>query len=97
MPPTSTIPTSTTSPTPHGTVQNPHERLQERLARLEENMYFQESTIKELNEALTLQQGQLDTLERKLSQALEKLNDVQSMVDQGPESTVPPHSVQRNL
>lgn len=72
-------------------------RLQERLTRLEETVYFQESTIQQLNEALTLQQGQLDSLERQLRNALEKLEDVQAMVDQGGEATVPPHSVQRNL
>ncbi|MEG2172979.1 MAG: SlyX family protein [Desulfovibrionaceae bacterium] len=71
------------------------EELQARMARLEETLYFQENTLKQLNEALTLQQYQLDTVERQLRQALEKLNDVQSMVDQGGEASLPPHSVQK--
>lgn len=69
----------------------------ERLSRLEETIYFQDKTIKELNEALTQQQFQLEGLEKKLDQAHEGLKDVQQMLDQGGESTVPPHSVQKSF
>lgn len=77
-----------------------YEHLQDRVARLEEILYFQENTTKELNEALTQQQFQMDTIEKRLSAALEKLDDVQAMVDQaggGAELTVPPHSVQKSF
>lgn len=77
-----------------------YEHLQARIARLEEILYFQENTIKELNEALTQQQFQMDTVEKRLYAALQKLDDVQAMVDHaggGAEQTVPPHSVQQSF
>lgn len=43
---------------------------EERLTRLEELNFFQEEQLKELNAALTAQQGQLDRLEQQLSDAL---------------------------
>lgn len=73
------------------------EHLQRRMARMEETLFFQESTISDLNEALTQQQFQLDSLTKKLQQTLEKLDDVQSLLDQGGELTVPPHSVQKSF
>lgn len=73
------------------------EQLQSRITRLEETIFFQESTISTLNEALTLQQFQLDRVEKQVRQLLEKLDDVQSMLDQGGELTVPPHSVQKSF
>lgn len=74
-----------------------YEHLQSRVARLEEILYFQENSLKELNEALTEQQFQMDTVEKRLSAALQKLEDVQAQVDQGGELTVPPHSVQKSF
>lgn len=73
------------------------EQLHSRLARMEETLFFQEKTIGTLNEALTQQQFQLDRVEKHLQQTLEKLDDVQSMLDQGGELTVPPHSVQKSF
>ncbi|MDD6248212.1 SlyX family protein, partial [Desulfovibrio piger] len=39
---------------------------EERIIRLEELAYFQEERLRELNEALTAQQQQIDTLEHRL-------------------------------
>ena len=41
---------------------------EERIIRLEELAYFQEERLRELNEALTAQQQQIDTLEQRLEQ-----------------------------
>ena len=63
-----------------------------RLDRLEEQVFFQEKTINELNEALTEQQKQMDALELRLQRAEERVRSLWDQLGQdGGETTVPPH------
>ncbi len=66
----------------------------QRVDLLEEGQYFQEKNLKELHEALTLQQKQIDVLEKKLHRLEEKLASVLHLADgQGIVQTLPPHSL----
>ncbi len=67
--------------------------LDERLSRLEETNFFQETTIAALNEALIRQQFQIDALEKRLAVSEERLRELQELLDDGGEAVVPPHSV----
>ena len=62
-----------------------------RLARLEEQSYFQEQAIAELNQALTRQQFQLDEMEKRLALAEERIAVLLPLLDDGGPSTPPPH------
>lgn len=65
--------------------------LEERLTRLEETVYFQEQTLRELNDALARQQVQLDEAERLLTATRERLRSLTIlMADHGGEDTGPP-------
>ena len=66
--------------------------LLERMERLESQVFFQERTITDLNDALTSQQNQLDLLENRLLRVEEKIGTLwEQFEDQGGELTVPPH------
>ncbi len=67
--------------------------LEQRLALLEEGMYFQEKLLKELDEALQAQQKHLDFLEKKLTLTEEKLAEALAQNSEGFEQGMPPHSV----
>lgn len=63
-----------------------------RLERLEEQVYFQERTLSALNEAITLQQRQLDDLQGRMEAVEEKFRELWELVgNEGGEATVPPH------
>lgn len=62
-----------------------------RLERLEEQHFFQERTITDLNEALTGQQQQIDLLETRIARLEEKLLSLWEEMDEGGETTLPPH------
>lgn len=63
-----------------------------RLERLEEQTYFQEQTLSALNEAITLQQRQLDDLQGRMEAVEEKFRELLEVIgDEGGEATVPPH------
>ena len=63
-----------------------------RLERLEEQVYFQERTLSALNEAITLQQRQLDDLQGRMEAVEEKFRELWDLVgNEGGEATVPPH------
>ncbi len=63
-----------------------------RLERLEEQVYFQERTLSALNEAITLQQRQLDDLQARMEAVEEKFRELWELVgNEGGEATVPPH------
>ena len=63
-----------------------------RLERLEEQVYFQERTLSALNEAITLQQRQLDDLQGRMEAVEEKFRELRELVgNEGGEATVPPH------
>jgi len=66
--------------------------VEERIVELETKLSFQEHLIQELNEALTHQQQQLDTLQHKLESMYEQFKDELSD-DTKPlsEEVPPPH------
>lgn len=77
-------------PPPHHGLHMTKE-LEDRLARLEETVYFQEQALRELNDALVLQQAQLDETERLLEAARDRLRALAKvMEDDGGEDTGPP-------
>ena len=66
---------------------------EERIARLEETLYFQERLVSDLNAALTGQQRQIDALERTVEGMREGLEELRLMLETGggPANTPPPH------
>ncbi|MDR0238797.1 MAG: SlyX family protein [Deltaproteobacteria bacterium] len=64
---------------------------EDRLARLEEQNYFQEQVLAELNQALTRQQFQLDEMEKRLMVAEERINALLPLLEEGGKNTAPPH------
>lgn len=63
-----------------------------RLARLEEQLYFQEHAIQELNDALLAQQRQMDAMEHALKIMAEREQKLLDMLADRPENAMPPHS-----
>ena len=65
----------------------------DRIARLEETLFFQERLVQDLNAALTAQQRQIDTLERALEVLGERMEELLLAVESGggPANTPPPH------
>ena len=75
---------------------SPEERadagLEDRVNRLEEALFFQEETIRQLNDALTAQQIQMDLQQKQLAAAELRLKTLWRLLnDEGGELTVPPH------
>ena len=65
---------------------------EEQIARLEELTYFQEKLLRQLNEALTGQQAQLDALEKRLAGLEEHMTTLLDTLGQdAPVNTLPPH------
>ena len=62
-----------------------------RLNQLEEQAYFQEQTITQLDQALTRQQSQMDALELRLTQAEKRLLALLPLLDEGGQNGPPPH------
>ena len=62
-----------------------------RLARLEEQSYFQEQSLAELNQALTRQQFQLDEMEKRLALAEERIAVLLPLLEEGGQNAQPPH------
>lgn len=62
-----------------------------RLARIEEQLYFQEHTIQELNDALLAQQRQMDAMEHALKIMAEREQKLLDMLADRPENAMPPH------
>ena len=62
-----------------------------RLARLEEQSYFQEQTLAELNQALTRQQLQLDQMEKRLMLAEKRITALLPLLEKEGENNPPPH------
>jgi len=65
--------------------------VEERLTRLEEQSYFQEQTLTELNQALTHQQGQLDDIEKRIILAEARITALLPLLEEGGKSSFPPH------
>ncbi len=65
---------------------------EERLARLEEGLFFQERLLQDLNAALTGQQRQLDRMQGELEALREKVLEINALLDEnGGVETRPPH------
>lgn len=77
------------------TMNDTAEDVLARLERLEEQHFFQERTITALNEALTGQQRQIDLLENRTTRLEEKLLSLWEQMDEGGETTLPPHYTYR--
>ncbi|GFM37198.1 SlyX family protein [Desulfovibrio psychrotolerans] len=64
--------------------------LEERIAKLEETVYFQDTTIRELNQALVAQQFQLDEMEKRMLAMQTKLRELLPILDDGGTDDGPP-------
>ena len=65
---------------------------EQRLIELETRIAFQEETIRVLNEAVTCQQMQLDQVERRLRQLMERIKaQGEGGPGNAPANEVPPH------
>ncbi|MBQ7618480.1 MAG: SlyX family protein [Desulfovibrio sp.] len=65
--------------------------MQERLNRLEENSYFQEKLLGDLNQALLEQQQQIDHLSRVLEKLSQDVEELKILLDEKPQQQLPPH------
>lgn len=65
--------------------------IEERLARLEEELFFQDKNLRELNESMCRQQRELDMLARELGEAGRILRAVRELIAEKPVNGVPPH------
>ncbi len=63
----------------------------ENMAKLEEQLYFQERLLSQLNDALTAQQKQIDQLEKRVVQLETVLHAVLDASREAPINTPPPH------
>jgi SlyX protein len=66
---------------------------EERLIRLEETVVFQERLLRDLNDALTGQQFQIERLEKELLAARALIRDLHAQVNEDKQRAVeiPPH------
>ena len=65
----------------------------DRLTRLEELTFFQEERLKALDAALTIQQKQLDKLEKDFADATSVIRLLRDKLGDQPENSLPPHSM----
>lgn len=68
--------------------------MENRLARLEENAFFQEKYVEELNVALTGQQRQIDEMARQMSEMRIQLDELRLLLTEvraGAADVPPPH------
>ena len=66
--------------------------LEEQIARLEEQNYFQEKLLSQLNEALTFQQAQIDFLEKRITELEQNVTSLlETSPLEAPVNTLPPH------
>ena len=66
---------------------------EERIARLEETLFFQERLLQELNTALTSQQREIDVMARALEKLGAQVDELRLTVEagNGPANIPPPH------
>lgn len=64
--------------------------LENRIIELETKISYQEHLLQELNEVITLQQRQIDKLEKSMRRVLDHLKSTQSSGIARPEDDVPP-------
>jgi len=66
--------------------------MEEKIARLEEQSYFQEKLLSQLNDALTFQQAQIDLLEKRIAELEQNVDGLlESAPQDAPVNTLPPH------
>ncbi len=66
--------------------------LLERISRLEEQAYFQERLLSQLNEALAEQQRQLDAADKRIALLEARVRElIMAAPQDAPENTLPPH------
>lgn len=65
--------------------------IEDRLARLEEEIFFQDKSLRELNETVCRQQKELNRLASELGHAGRLLQAMREMIAAKPENSVPPH------
>ena len=70
--------------------EDPMKTLEERIAQLEETIYFQDQTIRQLNEAITAQQFQMDEMEKMFIAMRAKLRTLAPLLDEGGTDDGPP-------
>ncbi|MDR3073971.1 MAG: SlyX family protein [Deltaproteobacteria bacterium] len=63
---------------------------EERLARLEEGLFFQERLLNELNAALTDQQRRMDALERRMEGMRLQVEELLLLLEEGGGVNIPP-------
>ena len=65
---------------------------EEKLVRLEEQAYFQEKLLAQLNEALTFQQAQIDLLEKRIAELEQNVTSLlEASPQDAPAHVLPPH------
>ncbi|NUR11110.1 MAG: SlyX family protein [Bradyrhizobium sp.] len=69
---------------------NEIERLSERIDKLEARLAYQDDTIETLNQTITAQWKQIDTLTWQLTQLNERLQEAEANAP-GPANEPPPH------
>ena len=65
--------------------------MEDRLTRLEEQSYFQEQALAELNQALTRQQFQLDEMAKRFILAEERIAALLPLLEERGQHSPPPH------
>lgn len=70
-----------------------NEALERRMARLEENLFFQDRLLDDLNTVLLAQQRQLDAVERSIKQLAGQVKELRLLMEEGsgPANVPPPH------
>lgn len=71
------------------------QQLEERLQRVEENYYFQEKFIEELNAVVILQQEQIRTMQQELDELKKQIAMLRDLLDVKFENTTPPHYLEK--
>jgi uncharacterized coiled-coil protein SlyX len=64
---------------------------EDRLARLEEQNYFQEQLLAELNQELTRRQARIEGLEKRLALAEKRITALLPLLEESGHSALPPH------
>lgn len=64
--------------------------LEERVARLEETLYFQERLVNDLSTALAAQQRQIDVVERAMEEVRAHVEELRLLLEEGGGVNAPP-------
>ena len=67
------------------------DELSDRIDRLEARLMYQDVTIETLNQTITAQWREIDTLKRQIALLSERLDEARATGAQGPVDEPPPH------